>query len=171
MPGERELDQNAVHQIIGVQCRDDVQQFLLPDRRRKDMLEACHAKLDGFASLVADINLACGIAADQHDRQAGCATRAGFEGWNCRRDPVRKAFGIGFTVDYRRAHTGPLNLEVDRIFPIAQASGISARSPMVAILIASRVPRASMIFVAARQRPEKNLRNHVDSPHAGSSFR
>ena len=73
---------------VRVQLGDQVQQLGLRRRLRQRMLERGHANLDGLLRLIADIDLAGRIGADQHDRQSGGqVVRTGNAGDRARNTP------------------------------------------------------------------------------------
>ena len=71
VPGQRQLHQDTADRGIGVQPADQFQQLGLRGLRRQAMIEARHADLGGCLALAADVDLARGIGADQHRREAG----------------------------------------------------------------------------------------------------
>ena len=73
MVGQRQLDEDAVDRIVGVEAFDERDDFVLSDAIRQSVFEALHSRRDRRLALGADINLARWIVADEHDRKAGLA--------------------------------------------------------------------------------------------------
>ena len=68
MIGNGELDQNAVNGRVSVQRRDQGQEVGLTGLGRQLVGHRMHAGGQGLLALAADIDLATGIVADEHDR-------------------------------------------------------------------------------------------------------
>ena len=68
-PGKRQLHQNAVDRRIGVERRDQREQFRLAGLGRQRVLDRMEAASDRRPALAGDIGLARRIGADQHDRE------------------------------------------------------------------------------------------------------
>ena len=106
MVGKRQLDEDAVDRGIGVEPVDQRVQRLLGGIGGKQVLEALHAAGHGLLALVADIDLAGRILADQHHREPRLAPGGRLEACRHLRHPGAQAFGEGLAVDDRRgAHT------------------------------------------------------------------
>jgi hypothetical protein len=71
LPGQRQLDQDAVHRAILVEPVDQLQQLVLAGAGRQAMVEALHAELGGDPALALDVDLARRIVADQDGGEAG----------------------------------------------------------------------------------------------------
>ena len=69
--GQRQLHQDAVDVRIGVELGDELEQHLLGRVLGKLVLERLHADLDGLRGLVAHVDLACRILADEHHGEPG----------------------------------------------------------------------------------------------------
>jgi hypothetical protein len=69
MVGNRKLDQDSVNGRIGIQGADNGQQVFLADIRRQPVRFGVHAGCEGLLSLVADIDLAGRVLADQDHRE------------------------------------------------------------------------------------------------------
>jgi hypothetical protein len=70
---ERQLDQDAVNGRIGVEAKHQFEQYGLLGVGRQAVFEGAHAGGGGLAGLVAHIDLACRIIADQNHGEAGVA--------------------------------------------------------------------------------------------------
>jgi len=68
---QRQLHQNAVHDGIAIELFNQRQQFVLRDIGRQHVFERGHASFLRLLVLAADIDLAGGVAADQHYREPG----------------------------------------------------------------------------------------------------
>ena len=68
---QRQLHEDAVDLRIGIELADDVQELGLARRRRQRMVEGAHPRLEGVADLVADVDLARRVVADENDGEAG----------------------------------------------------------------------------------------------------
>ena len=73
---QRQLHEDAVDRWVGVEPVDQRQQIGLAGVGGQAVLEALHPGLDRRLALVADIDLARRILADQHDRQARARGRS-----------------------------------------------------------------------------------------------
>ena len=71
MLGQGQLDQNAVHLVVEVQRRDDVQQFGLGDRLRLADRGVANAHLGRSLGLARHIAHAAGVLAHEDDNQMG----------------------------------------------------------------------------------------------------
>ncbi len=69
--GQGELDQDAVDAVVGVELFDQRQQLGLRGGVGQAVVEGLHAGLDDRLALVAHIDLARRVLADQHDGEAG----------------------------------------------------------------------------------------------------
>jgi len=68
--GQRQLDEDAMDIVIGVELADEHQQFLVGDCGRQAMADRLNAdRLAGF-DLPSHVNLRCRILAHQHHGQA-----------------------------------------------------------------------------------------------------
>lgn len=110
MAGQRQLQQDAVDRIVGVELREQRLDLVLRRGRGQSIFEAFHARGDGRLALRPDIDRARRIVADQHDREAGRAARRAFKGWNRIGDPRPQAGGKRLAVDHLRSghHAIPL---------------------------------------------------------------
>jgi hypothetical protein len=97
---QRQLHQNAMNLGVAVQVADYRQQFALRRFGGQAMRPGFHAYLFGGASLVADIDLARRILANQN----GGESRSLAAGRNFRLHFLAHAFGDGGAVDDARAH-------------------------------------------------------------------
>ena len=102
--GQRQLDEDAVDRVVGIEPLDQRDQLGLAGRVGKPVREALHAGCEGRLALEADIDLACRILADQHHREAGLAAGLGGEGGHGGGDAGAQALGEGFAVDDLRGH-------------------------------------------------------------------
>jgi len=93
------LDQNAVHGIVRVQLRHEVQQIMLGGIRREDRLDTCHAQFAGLSALAANIDFAGRIVAHQHDGEPGNPAGFRLKSRNGRYQTLRKAVGKSPAVD------------------------------------------------------------------------
>ena len=73
MRGQRQLHQYAVDRIIGVKPLNQRDQIALRNIIRQAVFEAFHPGFHGRLLFRSDINLACRIIADEHDRKTGLA--------------------------------------------------------------------------------------------------
>ena len=94
VPGEGELDQDAVHRGVGVELGDLVQQGLLGGLGGETGLEALEPAQSAVLFLVADIDLGGGIIAHQNDRQPRLAGEEG----GLLRHLLPQLFGRGLAV-------------------------------------------------------------------------
>ena len=69
MLGERQLHENAINGVIRVKPRDQREQLRLARFGGQTMLEGSHAGFHGLLGLGPDINLACRVFANQHNRK------------------------------------------------------------------------------------------------------
>ena len=108
MRRQRQLHEDAVDRVVGVQLGDELHQLVLGRRLGQDMLEADHADLARRLALAAHVDAARRVVADEHDGEAGgwptCSARRGDRGG----DPLAEAGGIGLAVDDAGAHAGCL---------------------------------------------------------------
>ena len=89
---------------IGVELFHQGQQIGLARLPGKLVLEGGHADLDGLLGLVADVDLARRVLADQHHGQAGHEAVAGLERRHLGRDAPAQALGEGLAVDDPAVH-------------------------------------------------------------------
>ena len=75
MRGQRQLDEDAVDRRIGIEPVDQLEQFRLAGVGGQPVLEAQHPGLERRLALVADIDGAGRILADQHHGKARSAAR------------------------------------------------------------------------------------------------
>ena len=68
--GERQLDQDPVHLVVGVQLADQGEQLVLADRGLQLVVDRAHPHLLGLAALVGDVDLRGGVVADEHGGEA-----------------------------------------------------------------------------------------------------
>ena len=97
--GQGQLHQDAVHRPIGIQFGDEIEQVRLARVDVQSVLEALHAAGDGLLALVADIDLAGGILADENDGEAGRQAVGLFQGANRLRNSRAQRFREGLAVD------------------------------------------------------------------------
>ncbi len=69
--GERQLDQNTAHVLVGIERGDAIEQLCFAGRCRELAIEGAHARFRDGLGFVADIDFARRIISDQHDRDAG----------------------------------------------------------------------------------------------------
>ena len=67
--GQRQLDEQAVHLVVGVQLRDEPEQLLLRRRGREAHVARLDARVSGSAVLAADVDVGGGVVADEHRRE------------------------------------------------------------------------------------------------------
>ncbi len=96
---QRQLHQNAVHQRIAVEPRDQRQQIGLRDVGRQHMLERRHAGFLRLLVLAADIDLACGIVADQYHRKTRRQPALALHARNLSGDAGAKLGGNALSID------------------------------------------------------------------------
>jgi hypothetical protein len=102
--GQRQLHQDAIDAVIGIQARDHGQQFRLRGGVREAILEGTHAGLDRAASLAAHIDFTGRIVADKHHRQSGLDAIAGFQFGHTRGDVAPQVRCHGFAIDDLGSH-------------------------------------------------------------------
>ena len=100
MPRQRQLDQDAIDQRIGVELVDQRDQIGLRRIRRQLVFKAGHAAFDGLLGLAGDIDLAGRILAHQHHGQPGLAPGLAFETGGLRGDAAAQGSGKGLAIDY-----------------------------------------------------------------------
>ena len=96
---QRQLHQNAVDAVVGIEPGDQRQELGFADRRRQSFLKARNAGGGRRLALVADIDLARRVLADQHGAKPGCDARLGFQLGSGGRDIGNQAIRARFTVD------------------------------------------------------------------------
>jgi hypothetical protein len=101
--GQRQLHQDAVDARVGVQLIDQRQQLVLGRRFGQAMGVRSHAGANRRFALVAHIELAGGILADDDDRQARLDAVGGLETGGRRGDAVHQSGREGLAVDQGRA--------------------------------------------------------------------
>src|SRR6185369_8447337 len=106
--GQRELDQDPVDALIGVEIGDDLEKLGLGNRVGKVVGEAGHAGLGRRAVLRAHVNRACRILSHQHGRETGGASDPLLEVANLVGDFLADRGGRGFAVDPPCGHTVPV---------------------------------------------------------------
>ena len=113
--GQRQLDEDAVDRVVGVEPLDEREQLGLAGRRRASWCSklAMPASTRRLA-LVADIDLARRILADQHHGEAGLAAGRGDEGGHGGGDARAQALGEGLAVDDAAAVMPGLKRDVAR---------------------------------------------------------
>ena len=97
--GQRQLYQDSVNGLIGVQPFDQRDQVGLRDIGRQPVFETFHVGGDGRLVLGRNIDLAGGVFTDQHHGQTGCATDLLEKGGNRVLDTVAKTGGKRLAVD------------------------------------------------------------------------
>jgi hypothetical protein len=119
---QRKLNQNAVYLAIAVEPFEQRQQLGLARRCRQPMVGRPHAGFGGHLLLGADIDLARGIVADQHHREAGNDAMAVGEATDSLHH-ARAQFGRdGLAVDHGRCHGAASMMR-------ARAAAIAPESP------------------------------------------
>ena len=110
MAGQRQLQQDAVDGIVGIELAQQGFDFGLRRGRGQPMLEAFHARGDRRLALRPDIDRARRIIADEHDRETGRTRRRGLERWHRIGNPRPQAGGESLAVDHLRSghHAIPL---------------------------------------------------------------
>ncbi len=103
---DRELHQDAVHRLVGVQLADKVQEVLLRNVCRQVMADGVHAHLFALLALALHIDAAGGILADQHHRQPGLQAVRALQLVHLLGDLAPEAFGERPAVDDRRVGHG-----------------------------------------------------------------
>ena len=106
--GQRQLHEDAMHSRVVVQLVDQRQQVRLRGIGVQLVLVRIHADFDGLLALVADVDLARRVLADQNHGEAGGDAVAGLECGNLRRDFLTNRGGEGFTVYDLGGHVCPL---------------------------------------------------------------
>ena len=96
---EGQLHQNAVNRVVAVEPLDQRQKLFLRGRVGQHMLEALHPGLERRLVLIADIDLARRIGADQHDRQTWRQIMLDFQLRYCFSDPRAQIRRKRFAVD------------------------------------------------------------------------
>ena len=71
MPRQGKLDQDPVHRLVRVESAQERRELLLGRARGKPVDERVHSRLPRLLALVAHVDLARGILADEHDREPG----------------------------------------------------------------------------------------------------
>ena len=104
-----QLDEDAVHRIVRIEPRDEIDQLGLGCLDRQAMLEACHARRDRRLALGAHIDLARRILADKNDREARRPAGRFHKGGHRGRHALAKARREGLAVDDRPAHGAALS--------------------------------------------------------------
>ena len=121
--GQRQLHENAVDLLVGVELRDQLEQRILRGRARQAVLDGVHARLLGLARLVAHVNLARRVIAHEHDRKPGLQAMGRLKlrgGFGHALAQIRRA---QFSVDNRHAHVSSSNHDLRRAI---SASGFPA---------------------------------------------
>ena len=93
-----------MHGGIAVELRDQRQQFVLSHIRWQHVLERRHAGGLGLSMLVADVNLAGGIVADQHHRQSWRQVVVALQSRHLIGDAGTKLRGNDFSIDDGSRH-------------------------------------------------------------------
>ena len=104
---QRQLHQNAVDARIAIELSDQRQQIALCDIGREHVLERCHAGCLRLLVLAADVELAGGIAADQHHREPGCYPVLALHPRDLTGDAGAKLGGNDFSIDDPGRHLNP----------------------------------------------------------------
>jgi hypothetical protein len=104
MSGQWQLDQDAVHAVIGIEPCDQGKQFVLAGIGGQNVLEARHAQLPGHLALTAHVNLAGRIGTDEHDGKPRHLPRLPGQVRNATGDLLTQHAGIGFAVDSPSTH-------------------------------------------------------------------
>ena len=100
---QRQLNQDAVDLAVGIEPVHERQDLFLRRRRRQRVVEGAHPGLERLARLAADIDLACRIVADEHDREPGPHMRR-VESRDRRGDAGAEPLGDRRAVDDPRRH-------------------------------------------------------------------
>ncbi len=103
---QRQLDENAVDAGIGIEPGDEGQKLGLAGRDRQAVLLGTEPRGIRLAALVADIDLARRILADQHHGEARGAPLGRLEGCGAVPDLIENAGGDGLAVDTGGGHGG-----------------------------------------------------------------
>ncbi len=106
---QRQLHQDAVHRRIAIELCDQRQQVVLRDIGRQHMLERRHAGGLRLLVLAADIDLAGGIAADQHHREPGRQSVLPLDAGDLVGNAGAKLRGNDFSIDDPGRHFCPLS--------------------------------------------------------------
>jgi len=104
---QRQLHQNAMHGGIAIELSDQGQQIILRDVFRQYVLERCHAGGLGLLVLAADVDLAGGVAADQHHREPGRDPVLALHPRNLIGNAGAKFSGNDFSIDDQGRHFNP----------------------------------------------------------------
>ncbi len=104
VPGQRQLDQDAVDGGVGIEPRDQVEQLDLRRRRRQVVGERAHAHRLGRPPLVADVDLRRRVLAHQHDGEPGSRATGGEPGSDGGRNLLGDARGARLAVDDAGTH-------------------------------------------------------------------
>ena len=99
MPRQRQLDKDAIHRGIGIELFNQRNQIGLGRFGRQLVFKAGHTGFNRLLALVADIDLAGRIIADQHHGQTGLAARLGFERCRSDADAFAQGSGKGLAID------------------------------------------------------------------------
>ena len=106
--GQRQLHQDAVHGLVGVEPGDQRQQLGFGRALGQAMIEARHAELGRELALAADIDLARRVLADQHRCQARLGPAGGDQRLDARADALAQAGRVGLAVyEFRFSHLSP----------------------------------------------------------------
>jgi hypothetical protein len=103
---QRQLHQDAVDAVVGVEAVDQRQQFVLGRRGRQVVRHADHAGAFAGAFLVAHVDGRGGIVADQNHRQAGTAFALDFTLCDLVVNHCEDGVGHRLAVKDMRAHRG-----------------------------------------------------------------
>ena len=75
--GQRDLDEDPVDLVVGVQLADQAEELVLRGRGIEAVVDGAHPDLLGALSLVGDVHLGGGVVADQHGGEARHAAGMG----------------------------------------------------------------------------------------------
>ncbi|MGY3032469.1 hypothetical protein ACVIIV_001639 [Bradyrhizobium sp. USDA 4354] len=109
---QRQLHENAVHGGIAVELCDQRQQIALRDVGRQLVLERGHAGGLGLGMLGTDIDLAGGVVADQHHREARHQIVLALDAGDLLSDAGPEVRGNDFSIDDLSGHIRSLSLSI-----------------------------------------------------------
>src|ERR1700675_2687705 len=138
---QRQLHQNAMHGGIVIELCDQRQQIGLRDISRQPVLERRHPGFLGLLVLAADIDLAGGVVADQHDGQARRQLMRALDLGDFGRDPGAKLCCNDFSIDDTGGHLNPSSLDQEGLAAVSlrKASPSILGSPSMAICLCREV--------------------------------
>ena len=104
MAGKRQLDEDSIDPVAGVEQFDQLEQVRLAGVGGQLVGEAFHSRFGRGLGFRANIDGACRIFADQHRREPRGAPHLALELRGRSRNPLPYLSGRGFTVDDPRGH-------------------------------------------------------------------